>query len=431
MDDAEGREWFLHHLSHALRNLYDPFELRVNPLVSLLGADRRREPMFALQEILLNAIEALVPQGGVPPTARTWRVFQILHRRYGQQRTQKEVSLDVGLGIRQLQREERLAREVLADHLLAKYELASKLDSLPPAPERSRQELDKLAGPTLSRTDELQQLDRAVPIQPTDVAATVREVLKISQPLLQTYRVAIQLSVSEDFPLLSSKPLLLRQALLGVIGAVARMASEGEVAVVVGQIGSLVSIRILSNRCDRTITAQTQVDADLEMAGQLVCLCGGSLQRIAGHELPGSSEEMELTSWGVEITLTAEKPVRILVIDDNDDVRLMFERYLADTRFHFIGASNSVEGLALAQALIPDVIVLDVMMPEQDGWTILGQLRVHPVTSDIPVLICTILAQEDLALALGAAQFIRKPVSQPELMQALERQLALEHRGSG
>ena len=88
-----------------------------------------------------------------------------------------------------------------------------------------------------------------------------------------------------------------------------------------------------------------------------------------------------------------------------------------------MGAANAGQGLALAQELSPAIIVLDVMMPEQDGWTLLGQLRVHPQTRDIPVIIYTILAQEELALALGAADFIRKPVSQGAFLQLLARHL--------
>jgi CheY-like chemotaxis protein len=66
--------------------------------------------------------------------------------------------------------------------------------------------------------------------------------------------------------------------------------------------------------------------------------------------------------------------------------------------------------------------VLDVMMPEQDGWTLLGQLREHPTTRGVPIIVCTILPQEQLALTLGAAEFIRKPVSRKTLLSALDRQ---------
>ena len=62
-------------------------------------------------------------------------------------------------------------------------------------------------------------------------------------------------------------------------------------------------------------------------------------------------------------------------------------------------------------------------MPQDDGWTLLGNLRVHPKTRSIPVVVCTILSQKDLALALGAAEFIQKPISRTEFLSTLERQL--------
>ncbi|NIV31704.1 MAG: response regulator, partial [Anaerolineae bacterium] len=72
----------------------------------------------------------------------------------------------------------------------------------------------------------------------------------------------------------------------------------------------------------------------------------------------------------------------------------------------------------------PQVILLDVMMPQIDGWEILGRLRQHPLTSHIPTVVCTILAQEELALSLGASAFVRKPVTRQVFLAALDRQIA-------
>jgi CheY-like chemotaxis protein len=78
----------------------------------------------------------------------------------------------------------------------------------------------------------------------------------------------------------------------------------------------------------------------------------------------------------------------------------------------------------------PQAILLDVMMPQVDGWKVLARLRQHPATEQIPVIVCTIMAQEELALALGAGGFLRKPVSRQDFLDALDRsdQLASESR---
>ena len=69
----------------------------------------------------------------------------------------------------------------------------------------------------------------------------------------------------------------------------------------------------------------------------------------------------------------------------------------------------------------PRIVLLDVMLPGVDGWELLGRLREHPDLRDLPIVVCTILPMEQFALALGAAAFIRKPVSQEALLTVLDR----------
>jgi CheY-like chemotaxis protein len=80
----------------------------------------------------------------------------------------------------------------------------------------------------------------------------------------------------------------------------------------------------------------------------------------------------------------------------------------------------------MAQTVAPRLIVLDVMLPDVDGWELLGRLRAHPGTQDVPVIVHTILPQEQLARALGADAFLRKPVGREALLALLDRTLAQE-----
>ena len=70
-------------------------------------------------------------------------------------------------------------------------------------------------------------------------------------------------------------------------------------------------------------------------------------------------------------------------------------------------------------------------MPEQDGWTLLSQLREHPKTQDIPIVVCSILSQETFARALGAVDFLRKPVNRQEFLEVLDRQFGPQQKESG
>ena len=114
---------FNRHLRKALNALYDPTALRNSPLCHLFHVEQRHNPATDLRRILTDAIESLRPTEKAPMGSKTWRIYQILRRRYTEQLTQQEVALDLGLSVRQLQREEKPAREVLADYLWTVHNL--------------------------------------------------------------------------------------------------------------------------------------------------------------------------------------------------------------------------------------------------------------------------------------------------------------------
>jgi CheY-like chemotaxis protein len=69
----------------------------------------------------------------------------------------------------------------------------------------------------------------------------------------------------------------------------------------------------------------------------------------------------------------------------------------------------------------PDLIVLDVMLPDSNGWDLLTQLRQHPLTQHVPVIVCSVVRREKLALALGATMYVPKPVGYQQFVQALDK----------
>jgi CheY-like chemotaxis protein len=103
----------------------------------------------------------------------------------------------------------------------------------------------------------------------------------------------------------------------------------------------------------------------------------------------------------------------------------MLQRYTSGTRYRLVGTQDPEESLSLAEKISPQIIVLDVMMPQVDGWRVLGRLRQHPLTEHVPVIVCSILAQEELALSLGASGFVHKPVTRQAFLAALDRQIDL------
>ena len=120
----------------------------------------------------------------------------------------------------------------------------------------------------------------------------------------------------------------------------------------------------------------------------------------------------------ISIHMTSRNPI-VLIVDDNQGLVSLLERYLTDHACRVVAAADGQEGLRLAQETLPDAILLDVMMPQMDGWAVLQRLRNDPRTADIPVIICSVVNDPDLAQALKAALFLPKPVRQVDVLAAL------------
>lgn len=118
-----------------------------------------------------------------------------------------------------------------------------------------------------------------------------------------------------------------------------------------------------------------------------------------------------------------ERVSTVLSIDDDASVRDLMERFLTRQGFFAYTAANALEGLELARQIMPDVITLDVMMPEKDGWWVLGQLKRDPDLASIPVVMLTMVENKELGYALGAADFLTKPVDQRMLHDTIVKNI--------
>ncbi len=111
----------------------------------------------------------------------------------------------------------------------------------------------------------------------------------------------------------------------------------------------------------------------------------------------------------------------ILVIDDDASARDLIRRFLESEGFGVAEADSGEMGLALARELKPDAITLDVLMPGMDGWAVLSALKADAELAAIPVLMLTMLDDKGLGFALGAAEYLNKPVDRDKLRQVLRR----------
>ncbi len=116
---------------------------------------------------------------------------------------------------------------------------------------------------------------------------------------------------------------------------------------------------------------------------------------------------------------TASRTPTLLVIDDIPENLTLMYKLLKDD-YIVKGANSGEKGLAIAQADLPDLILLDVMMPGMDGFEVCGKLKANPITEDIPVIFLTAKTEsvdENKGLELGAVDYINKPIV-PEIVKA-------------
>jgi CheY-like chemotaxis protein len=109
----------------------------------------------------------------------------------------------------------------------------------------------------------------------------------------------------------------------------------------------------------------------------------------------------------------------VLVVDDDQTVREVIERHLTRDGFAVVTASGGQEGLRIARELHPAAITLDVLMPDLDGWTVLAAIKGDPELADIPVVLMSIIDEKNRGYALGATDYMVKPVDRARLSGVL------------
>jgi CheY-like chemotaxis protein len=400
----------IEELRSALRNLYDPDELRKNRLLRSL-AENQPGIGADLQHTLTAAIESLKPDPSVSIHSDVWRIHHTLSARYIQQFRQSEVAKELGLSLRQMRRQDALAIRALGEALWSRYNLegmavpGSTAEILP----------SKESSPDMEsagREEELHWLEKSQTSEWVDIDGLIQGLLRTSQPLARTSRVNMSYEAPEKPSRLFMPLTTTRQALLSVLTAVIPAAADGQITIRVDtQISSLM-VTIQPSPVSR-LELLLDGNENFEIANRLVKLSGGKLEVAVVPGVPENS--------CVRLSMPTHRPPAVLVIDDNADTLQLFERYLRDLNYMFIGTNNPEEAVALAEKNAPCLILLDVMLPGVDGWELLARLREHPKIRRIPVVVSTILPQEQLALALGAADFVRKPVGQAALLALLRR----------
>ncbi len=114
--------------------------------------------------------------------------------------------------------------------------------------------------------------------------------------------------------------------------------------------------------------------------------------------------------------------MQILVIDDDPTVHDLMVPLPGQRRVPgWLIAPGGKEGIEMAKLVKPDLITLDVLMAEMDGWAVLSELKADPATADIPVIILTMFDDKEMGFALGASDYMTKPIDRERLVNVLRK----------
>jgi CheY-like chemotaxis protein len=387
----------IRQIRDALTHLYDYAYLQRHPL-----ADRLAPPQVAttqtraqeLRRILLDAVEALNPGDSVPIRAAERRGYAILFGLYIEGRGRHDVAASLGISGRQLRRDRSEAFEALASILRDRYLIAAPVGQSSEEPLRS--ESERLA----------QQRE---PVNLSDLAGGLVPLL---QPLAQERGIHLISRIEPGLARPWVNRMLIRQVLIGLAShalaglPIVQLSFEARASETGIEVGLGLRYRRGHLQVEGGFPSLTAV---LKSVETLV----GALESSIRQE-PASDEEEVI--W---VVTPHQAEMLVLVVDDNHELFALFQRYVAGEPYRLIHAASVDEATALLRSTRPDAIILDLMMPDRDGWELLQLLRSDPKTSHIPIVVCSILDDSELAFSWGAQAYLKKPVGSLELLQAL------------
>jgi len=383
----------------ALEHLYDTAYLEVHPLLSQIVGENPANPSTRAQKLrglLKESVESLRPQQGLPASSPAWRSYLALRCRYVQGMTLGQVENELGLSRRQLQRETQKGLEALSSILWETYGAETEALPLPAT---------AAVSPVPELEIELDQWDLAW--QACDVRALVNDALWLLKSTLEQSRAEVQVDLPDPMALVYVDATLTRQALFKIVRLLVQN-THGTLTLTATQKDRFMDVQLRGPACANCPTANDWLAAQLLVRHQ-----GGVL----------SLESSEETGLQVNMCLPLAGQTRVLIIDDNPAILRLFERYLTPHHYEVIKAHGGLEVPRLVAESRPQLIILDVMMPNVDGWQILRGLKQNLASADTPIIICSVLREPELALSLGAQAYLKKPVDRLELLATVERLL--------
>ncbi|RYD62117.1 MAG: response regulator, partial [Verrucomicrobiaceae bacterium] len=295
-----------------------------------------------------------------------------------------------------------------------------------------------------------------------DIQAMLRDVVTTVAPVVERNGNILEVEAKEGLGTMHSDLTKIRQSLFNLLGNAGKFTKDGSVRLKVERTVIEERDHISFQVCDTGVGMSpdqvgkvfqpfTQADASTtrKFGGTGLGLAiTREFSRMLGGDVTAESEPdrgsvftlllpaelslpkeiaMEVSPRPEELRVLVESSEQslVLVIDDDLTVHDLVRRFMQKEGYNCVCASNGMEGLELARKLRPSIIVLDVMMPNMDGWSVLTRLKGDPEISDIPVVMLTMVDSKELGFSLGVDEYMLKPIERSEFVNILRKYCAI------
>jgi signal transduction histidine kinase/CheY-like chemotaxis protein len=281
-------------------------------------------------------------------------------------------------------------------------------------------------------------------LEEVDLAGLVEEVRSIVAPLAAANANQLEILCPAAIGMLYTDRTKLKQSLLNLLSNAGKFTHEGRVKLEVRpadrEMSFVVSdtgIGMTEEQQGRLFQAFSQAELSttrryggtglgLAITKHFCEMLGGKIT-VESASGEGSTFTITLPDRGHAAPVIAATPegaehaALVMIVDDDPNARDLLAATVRREGYRVVEATDGETALVLAREWHPDVVTLDVLMPRMDGWAVMTALKSDPDLAEIPVIIVTVLADRGIAVSLGAAEFLTKPVDRARLAATIRQ----------
>ncbi|MCS7011399.1 MAG: response regulator [Anaerolineales bacterium] len=378
--------------------LYDRVAVESHPLAGYFSTISGSSLPLAdvVRNLVREEIEQLKPEGAEFPLSPEWRPYLILKKRYMEGLDLHSIAAMLCIGDRQFRRDHSRALQALSTRIWQKYFKKRFVDHNERTPDfLEEQETLEFHAETLDLNDLLRGMEPLI------------------RRRLELENVQLELKLCETQVPIFTDRVLLRQVILSLLNFILHIHDQ-PLLTLATESGTVSTLRIVFQTDEQWVLNQTEEQDSLDLIRQLCRRLPARLEET--YPPPGKAGVGE-----VSLIFDGRSNRLVLIVDDQPAAQKMYKRYLSQTDLDVVGVTMPSQAVEVARETQPAAIILDVMMPHIDGWEILQTLQLDPQTKHIPVIVCSAWGEAELARALGAVAFLKKPVFQKELLAVFSR----------